>query len=105
MSIFQLNTLRQFLNELKNQNQNSINKYNEIVTNNVDDSMSFIYLHYITKRNDSDFWKNFKNKTVVPKKLQETQGRWSYYTGGGGSKIMNFGSKNAMSKYIYTYPK
>jgi tryptophan halogenase len=71
MSIFQLNTLRQFLNELKNQNQNSINKYNEIVTNNVDDSMSFIYLHYITKRNDSDFWKNFKNKTVVPKKLQE----------------------------------
>jgi tryptophan halogenase len=71
MSIFQLNTLRQFLNELKNQNQNSINNYNKIITNNVDDSMTFIYLHYITKRNDSDFWKNFKNNTVVPNKLKE----------------------------------
>jgi tryptophan 7-halogenase len=71
MSIFQLNTLRQFLNELTNQNQNSISKYNKVVTDNVDDSMTFIYLHYITKRNDSDFWKNFKNNTVIPKKLQD----------------------------------
>jgi len=71
MTIFQLNTLRQFLNELKNKNQDSIDKYNSIVVNNVDDAMAFIYLHYITKRDDSLFWKNFKNSTVPPKKLQE----------------------------------
>lgn len=71
MSIFQLNMLRHFLNELKNKNQNSIDNYNKIINANIDDAMTFIYLHYITKRNDSEFWRNFKNKTVVPKKLQE----------------------------------
>ena len=71
MSIFQLNTLKQFLNDIKIRNQHSIDNYNKIVTNNVDDMMTFIYLHYITKRNDSDFWKNFRNNTTVPKKLED----------------------------------
>ena len=71
MTLFQLNTLRQFLSELTNKNQNSINSYNNIVTENVDDAMTFIYLHYITKRNDTLFWKDFKHRTILPAKLQE----------------------------------
>jgi tryptophan halogenase len=31
---------------------------------------SFIYLHYLTKRNDSDFWKNFRTKNVMPEDLR-----------------------------------
>lgn len=43
--------------------------------------------------------------TVVPSELKEVQGRWSYYTGGGGSKLMNFATKNNMTKYVYTFPE
>lgn len=31
---------------------------------------SFIYLHYLTKRKDSDFWKNFRTKNVMPEDLR-----------------------------------
>jgi hypothetical protein len=43
--------------------------------------------------------------TVIPNELKENQGRWSYYTGGAGSKVMNFGTNNSVTKYVYTYPK
>ena len=41
--------------------------------------------------------------SVIPFELKETQGKWSYYTGGGGSKIMNFGTNNYATKYVYTF--
>jgi hypothetical protein len=43
--------------------------------------------------------------TIIPNELKETQGRWSYYTGGGGSKVMNFATANNVTKYVYTFPK
>jgi hypothetical protein len=37
--------------------------------NSNDDILDFLYLHYLTKRKDSDFWMNFKNNTKMPNGL------------------------------------
>jgi tryptophan halogenase len=56
----QLETFKHFINEINELNQSSIDQFNEICRNNMDEVLNFVYLHYITKRDDSDFWKNFK---------------------------------------------
>jgi hypothetical protein len=44
--------------------------------------------------------------TIIPDKLATiNQGKWSYYTGGSGAKIINFGTNNSMSKFIYNFSK
>jgi tryptophan halogenase len=37
-----------------------INRYNKRVNSFHDDTKDFIYLHYLTRRDDSEFWKNFR---------------------------------------------
>jgi tryptophan halogenase len=52
-----------------------INRFNERVNKIHDDTKNFIYFHYLTKRNDSEFWKTFKDKNkeidIVHKFLEE----------------------------------
>ena len=64
-----------FLNEIDNQNENSLKLFNEIIGNEVDEKMNFVYLHYMTKRNDSKFWKEFKEKHPMPPRLKKL---WPY---------------------------
>jgi len=45
--------------------------FNLTMGNSNDDILGFLYLHYLTKRNDSSFWINFKSNTKVPEKLKE----------------------------------
>ena len=71
-TIEELRTIKYFLPNIIKQNEKDINKFNELISNNMDEILNFVYLHYITKRNDSDFWKNFKHRHPVPKKLIET---------------------------------
>jgi len=70
LALVQLELLKHYLSNIKNLNKESINSYNEIVKENNDNVLSFLYLHYLTKRKDSPFWKNFKKNTVVPDKLK-----------------------------------
>jgi tryptophan halogenase len=67
----QLNVLSHFFDNMFIENKNSIKLYNEINNNNLDKILNFIYLHYITKRKDSEFWINIKN--YVPPKTFENQ--------------------------------
>lgn len=46
-------------------------EFNETVRTLNHDLMLFIHLHYLTKRSDSDFWKEFKSKTVTPEYLKK----------------------------------
>jgi len=69
-TIIQLEMLRHFVNEFQDPSENSIKLYNEIVANNMDDKLHFVYLHYLTKRNDSEFWKNFRNNYPPPKEFE-----------------------------------
>jgi tryptophan halogenase len=70
-----LSHLPKFLNEIDTQNENSLKLFNEIVGNEVDEKMNFVYLHYMTKRNDSNFWKEFREKHPMPDKLKKM---WPY---------------------------
>lgn len=65
----QLELFRFYANEITYNREYSLKQFNEIATNNVEEMMNFIYLHYYTKRDDSEFWKNFKENNPVPKKL------------------------------------
>ena len=69
LSLFDV--LKRFLNEIDNPNENSIALFNQIVGNEVDEKMSFVYLHYMTKRNDSPFWKEFREKNIMPDELKK----------------------------------
>lgn len=71
LTIQQLETFRQFINEIGTYNDYSMSLYNEIVGNNMEDTLNFVYLHYITKRSDSDFWRNFKENYPPPKKIKD----------------------------------
>jgi hypothetical protein len=48
-----------------------INRFNERVNKFHDDTKDFIYLHYLTKRNDSEFWKTFKDKNIITENIQK----------------------------------
>ena len=47
-----------------------INRFNEEVNKFHDDTKDFIYLHYLTKRNDSEFWKTFKDKNIITENIK-----------------------------------
>ena len=51
-----------------------INRYNKFVTKVQDDTFDFIFLHYLTKREDTEFWRSFKDRSApegVQKFLEE----------------------------------
>lgn len=45
--------------------------FNKKYVEETDGVANFIYFHYLTKRNDSIFWKEFQNKNKIPKKLED----------------------------------
>ncbi len=66
-----MSNFKQFLNEVDDPTESSIELFNQIIGNEVDEKMNFVHLHYHTKRNDSEFWREFKEKTPVPELLQK----------------------------------
>lgn len=52
-------------------NQFYINRYNERVNKFHDDTKDFIYLHYLTKRGDSEFWKTFRDKNKITENIEK----------------------------------
>ena len=58
-----------------NYNEVTVNKYNKEVTSILNDIRDFIALHYITDRDDSDFWKDQKN-VPLPPNLEENLTQW-----------------------------
>jgi len=44
-------------------------QFNSMMLNSMKDIVNFIYLHYCTQREDSLFWKEFKDKTKPPEKF------------------------------------
>jgi tryptophan halogenase len=69
--ISQFSLLTLFLNHVFKYNERSTAKYNSLVANVLEGVTHFIYLHYLTKRNDSEFWRNFRERYPVPQKFEE----------------------------------
>jgi tryptophan halogenase len=68
----QLNLLRHYINDFDNPRQTSLNTFNNIMKQTLDNILNFVYFHYITKRQDSKFWQEFKDKNSVPPGFEET---------------------------------
>jgi len=72
LSIEVLNTFKHFINEIGVYRKSSIKLFNKMVTDSMDNTLNFVYLHYLSKRNDTEFWKTFKQKYKTPEKFKET---------------------------------
>jgi len=66
----QLSLLYDFLNHIFNYNEDSISLYNETIAKTLDGITHFIYLHYLTKRSDSEFWRSFKHCYPPPQQFE-----------------------------------
>lgn len=51
--------------------ESSVKIFNETMKETLDVIRSFVYFHYITKRKDSDFWKDFRHITTIPNHLKK----------------------------------
>jgi tryptophan halogenase len=71
VTVIQLTTIRHFINSIETLDEAGIKTYNKYSAELVDEAMTFIYFHYMTKRNDSEFWKNFRKDYPLPPKLEE----------------------------------
>lgn len=70
ITTIQLQTFKQYVNSVVTLDPHSIETFNKNFVEIIDESMNFIYLHYMTKRKDSDFWKNFRKDHPLPDKLE-----------------------------------
>jgi len=57
-----LSLLKHFINDIQKFNENSVKEYNNVVDEMVDGVRDFIRFHYISKRNDSEFWRDYPEK-------------------------------------------
>lgn len=69
VTVSQLNLFVHFLDDLDNPNITSQKVFNQQMAKSIDECMYFVYLHYITKRQDSKFWQEFKLKNPIPNEL------------------------------------
>ena len=68
--ITQLDMLKGFVNHIFKYDENSVDSYNRGVCERVELVSHFIYVHYLTKRNDTEFWRTFKERHPAPKKFE-----------------------------------
>jgi tryptophan halogenase len=61
---------------LYNYDTKVVDYYNDIVSYMNDSVLDFLYFHYITKRNDTIFWKEYKNNTIRPNSLEQLFEKW-----------------------------
>lgn len=70
LSIASLFALKDFVETIDDEEQSSIDTYNEVVGNNMAETLYFVYMHYMSKRKDTDFWRTFSDKYPVPDGLK-----------------------------------
>ena len=66
LTVTQLKLIPFFVNHMFTKNNSGYERFNSMMVNSMKDIVNFIYLHYCTKRQDSLFWKEFKDKTKPP---------------------------------------
>lgn len=72
LALMQLKTFSSYINEMFDPSPESQKSYNRMVVEGADHCADFLHLHYLTKRNDSKFWQEFREKNKTPDSLKET---------------------------------
>jgi tryptophan halogenase len=52
--------------------------FNNDCTKRNEEVVSFLYLHYLTQRNDSDFWREFRTKTKMVEQTNDSLNIWEH---------------------------
>ena len=86
LTITQLELIRHFLDTIETLDNDDISLYNEIAGKEVDEKLNFVYFHYLTKRQDSKFWQEFKTKTQPPAEF---------------TPLLNYIKKNNMRQFMF----
>ena len=63
------------MHRIQNYDDKIIKSYNNSFSAIINNIRDFIVLHYLTKRNDTDFWKNILN-TEIPESLKHNLEKW-----------------------------
>lgn len=71
LTIAQLKVFSEFLHQVGVYKELPVKTFNNIASSNLESTFNFIYLHYMTKRSDSEFWKNLRKNYPPPPKLAE----------------------------------
>jgi tryptophan halogenase len=71
VTITQLQKLTHFINTMHVYDQNSVELYNKLIVETMDVNAEFVYLHYITRRTDTQFWKDLKIKYPPPNNFKK----------------------------------
>ena len=70
-SVVILRTFVQHIKGLTHDDQVQKDLFNDSIYKTSTDIMMFVYFHYLTKREDTEFWKNFIKNTTVPPMIQK----------------------------------
>ena len=68
-SIMMLHALTKNIGAVINRDQYAIDKINQRFVSMNDNTLGFVYFHYITKRSDTKFWTEFTRDNTVPESL------------------------------------
>lgn len=76
--------------------------YNKVQADLNDECMNFIYYHYMTERNDTEFWSTYTTRTEVPEKLKKMLEIWKVRPPKNGDLALlgNTGSFDMYSWYL-----
>ena len=70
-----INQMFLFLNYIQNYNEKNILDFNKKIKLIIDNTRDFVLLHYVTDRQDTDFWKDIKN-VKLPNSLINNLEKW-----------------------------
>ena len=72
VSIISITNCMSNLHNLENVEENTVKEFNEAFVKVNEEIVDFIYLHYLTKREDTKFWKKFKDTNKYSKFLKKS---------------------------------
>jgi tryptophan halogenase len=77
-SIYFLHILLSDMSQLFDNSQNTLDYYNSRFCRWFEETADFIFLHYMGKRDDTDFWKHYNDKNNIPESIKEIFERWEF---------------------------
>lgn len=78
MLIIQLSLIPSHISGVIHRDERTIKKYNDFISDMNDRVMEFLAFHYVTKRDDSDFWRSLLTRDFVPDSLKDKLELWKY---------------------------
>ena len=66
------------IDQLINRDQRIIDSFNKKMADKNQEVADFIYFHYMSGRNDTEFWKKFADPANAPDSVQSMLEKWEY---------------------------